>query len=203
MHKPITRRGFLHSAAAGVSAVTLGGCSAPVQDEERADASACRVITADNIEGPYFVPDSPTRNDIADAGVTGTRLEISGRVVDTRCAPIAGAVLDFWQADADGNYDDEGFVLRGHQFTDADGRYRLGTIIPGRYLDGGSYRPAHIHVKVAADGFPLLTTQLYFVGDPYNDSDPWYLSSLAMTLADGPDDSRTALFDFILVPSSA
>src|SRR5262249_59582752 len=49
------------------------------------------------------------------------------------CRPLAGALLDFWQADDDGSYDNQGFRLRGHQFTDAQGRYLLSTIVPAAY----------------------------------------------------------------------
>src|SRR5690606_34392367 len=99
-----------------------------------------------------------------------------------------GAVLDFWQADDDGGYDNDGvadppageFVLRGKVESDAAGGFSLKTIIPGHYLNGNQYRPAHIHVTVSAPGFASLTTQLYFEGDPYNEIDPFIIDSLIM-----------------------
>jgi len=57
---------------------------------------------------------------------------------------VGGALLDFWQADAAGDYDNTGFRLRGHQFSGADGRFRLATVVPGLYPG----RTRHIHVKV-------------------------------------------------------
>jgi protocatechuate 3,4-dioxygenase beta subunit len=57
----------------------------------------------------------------------------AGLVLSTRCAPIAGAVVNLWHADAEGRYDDQGFRLRGHQYTDTAGRYRFETIVPGNY----------------------------------------------------------------------
>ncbi len=74
------------------------------------------------------------------------------------CVPVAGALLDFWHADADGEYDLDGFRLRGHQFTDGEGHFSLETVMPGLYPG----RTRHIHVKVQAPGGPILTTQLYF-----------------------------------------
>jgi protocatechuate 3,4-dioxygenase beta subunit len=88
----------------------------------------------------------------------GTRLVIEGSVLTTGCKPLARAVLDFWQADAAGRYDNAGYRLRGHQLTNEAGRYRLETIVPAEY----QARTRHIHVKVQAPGQPALTTQLYF-----------------------------------------
>ena len=88
-------------------------------------------------------------------------------------------------------------MLRGRLHTDKSGRFRLDTIIPKRYRIGGSrvYRPAHIHVKVKAPGYRLLTTQLYFPNDPYNSVDPFFRPSLVITPNDGPD-GKVAHFDF-------
>jgi protocatechuate 3,4-dioxygenase beta subunit len=64
--------------------------------------------------------------------------------------------------------------------THRDGTYRIETVVPGHYLNGDNYRPAHIHVKVRARNRPELTTQLYFEGDPYNAIDPWYRPALLL-----------------------
>lgn len=93
----------------------------------------------------------------------GEVLKVVGYVLDANCQPIANAWLDFWQADANGEYDNAGYILRGHQFTDSQGRYQLETIMPGLY----SSRPIrHIHVKVQPPGGSILTTQLYFPEQP-------------------------------------
>jgi protocatechuate 3,4-dioxygenase beta subunit len=137
----------------------------------------------------------------------GTLLVLAGRVLAPDCrTPLAGAVLDFWQADHDGHYDNDGsspmrrdtFRLRGLIRTDAEGRYELRTIIPGHYLNGAQYRPAHIHAKVRASGHEALTTQLYFSGDPYNSIDPFIKRSLIMALADDSNGAKRARFDFVL-----
>jgi protocatechuate 3,4-dioxygenase beta subunit len=144
-------------------------------------------------EGPYFTPDSPERTSFLEEGVTGTTLLVSGQVVTTGCEPIENALVDFWHCDADGEYDNVGYTLRGHQFTDASGAYRLETIVPGVYTG----RTRHIHVKVQAQGQPVLTTQLYFPDEPQNASDGIFDESLLMAMGrDG--DAQTGSFRFVL-----
>jgi protocatechuate 3,4-dioxygenase beta subunit len=144
-------------------------------------------------EGPYFKPNSPERSSLVEAGLTGTRLTITGRVLSTSCQPIARALLDFWHADDSGNYDNVGFRLRGHQFTDEDGRFTLETMIPGLYPG----RTRHIHVKAQAPNQSILTTQLYFPGEPRNTSDSLYMPALQMNVQQGAGGSA-ATFDFVL-----
>ena len=97
----------------------------------------------------------------------GTRLLLTGRVLDTSCRPIAGARVDVWQANAAGSYDNAGYRFRGYQLTDARGRYRLLTVVPGLYPG----RTEHIHVKVTPPGGGTLTTQLFFPGVSQNTDD--------------------------------
>ena len=73
-------------------------------------------------EGPYFTPNSPLRRSIVPARAAGTRLTLTGRVLTTAGKPVARALVDFWQADASGAYDNSGYRFRGHQFTDPNGR---------------------------------------------------------------------------------
>src|SRR6516225_1481440 len=68
--------------------------------------------------GPFFKPRSPERGSLLEPDAKGMRLELSGRVFGRDCRPLAGALLDFWQADGDGLYDNDGFRLRGHQYAD-------------------------------------------------------------------------------------
>jgi len=72
-------------------------------------------------EGPYFTPNSPRRASLVEAGMGGQRLVVRGTVLTTGCRPVGRALLDFWQADDTGQYDNQGYRLRGHQFSDADG----------------------------------------------------------------------------------
>jgi len=126
-------------------------------------APACAGLTQSQTEGPYYKPDSPQRNLLFEEGMPGTRLILVGYVLDQNCQPLPNAWLDFWQADTSGEYDNAGFRLRGHQFTDAQGRYYLETIVPGLY---GSRPIEHIHVKLRPEGGQELTSQLYFPQQP-------------------------------------
>ena len=88
-------------------------------------------------------------------------------------------MLDFWQADDKGRYDNSGFRLRGHQFSDAEGRYRLRSVVPGLYPG----RTRHIHVKVQPRDGGVLTTQLYFPGESKNRSDSLFRKELLVRTA--------------------
>ena len=144
-------------------------------------------------EGPYFTRNSPERASLLTAGMTGTQLVVTGLVVTRSCAPVANALLDFWQCDADGNYDNAGYTLRGHQFTDTKGAYRLETIVPGLYPG----RTRHIHVKVQAPGKPVLTTQLYFLGESRNQQDRIYREECLVAVSQTAD-AMAGKFNFVL-----
>jgi protocatechuate 3,4-dioxygenase beta subunit len=144
-------------------------------------------------EGPYYTPNTPRRSNLVTAGLRGIPLLVTGDVVDTQCRPVRGALLDFWQADAAGQYDNRGYRLRGHQFADTRGRYALRTIVPGLYPG----RTRHIHVKVQRPHGKILTTQLYFPGEPRNRSDNIFDSSLLMAIS-SVGNGRRARFRFVL-----
>lgn len=141
-------------------------------------AGGCEPTDPDG-EGPYYRAGAPQRGPRLADGLSGQRVELSGTILAAgSCRPLAGVELDLWQADSSGAYDLDGFTLRGRMRTGPDGRYRIETIKPGHYLDRGAYRPAHIHVICRAPGGLELTTQIYFAGDPYLDSEPDITSSL-------------------------
>lgn len=120
-------------------------------------------LTPLDTEGPYYKADTPERISLLEQGMEGTRLVLVGYVLDQNCQPVPNAWLDFWQADANGEYDNNGYALRGHQFTDSQGRYILETVVPGQYAS----RPiVHIHVKVQLPGKDAVTSQLYFPEQP-------------------------------------
>jgi protocatechuate 3,4-dioxygenase beta subunit len=144
-------------------------------------------------EGPFFKPSSPERAELLEAGMPGQPIELVGFVLSRGCKPLAGALLDFWQADDKGRYDNSGFRLRGHQFSDAEGRYRLRSIVPGVYVG----RTRHIHVKVQPRGGRVLTTQLYFPGEPQNRSDGLFRSELLVRTAKNAG-GLAGRFDFVL-----
>jgi protocatechuate 3,4-dioxygenase beta subunit len=144
-------------------------------------------------EGPYYTPNTPRRSNLVSGGVRGTPLLLTGDVVDRSCRPVRGALLDFWQADDAGRYDNEGYRLRGHQFADGRGRFALRTIVPGLYPG----RTRHIHVKVQRPHGRILTTQLYFPGEPRNRSDGIFDAALLMDIRRAGA-ARRARFQFVL-----
>ena len=149
--------------------------------------------TVRQTEGPFFKPKSPRRDDLREAGTRGATVELTGFVLTRGCKPVAGAVVDLWHADETGDYDNSGFRYRGHQITDAQGRYRFGTIRPAVYVG----RTAHYHVKVQGGGSRLLTTQLYFPNEPGNRRDSLFRPELLMKLAQAGG-AQQARFDFVL-----
>jgi protocatechuate 3,4-dioxygenase beta subunit len=149
--------------------------------------------TPQQTAGPFFKARSPERKSLLEAGVRGSRIILEGSVRSTKCQPIHNALVDFWQADANGDYDNSGFRLRGHQFTDGVGKYRLDTIVPGVYPG----RTRHFHVRVQAPNGPLLTTQLYFPGEAENRRDGIFNPKLLMAVNDSVN-VKAASFDFVL-----
>lgn len=143
--------------------------------------------------GPFYTPNTPQRTNLREPGMAGTPLRVEGFVLTTACMAVAGALVDFWQCDDAGVYDNRGFRLRGHQFTDAEGRYLLETIVPGLYPG----RTRHIHVRVQAVNGPILTTQLYFPDEPANTRDGIFHPSLVMQTATDSQ-GMVATFNFVL-----
>ena len=172
-----------------------GRSTATTSAANRGDTAArcSRRPTPAQTEGPYFKSGSPPRASLLQPGLGGTRLVLTGRVLTSGCRALGGVRLDFWQANASGIYDNSGYRLRGHQSTDARGRFTLTTIVPGEY--GG--RTEHIHVKVTRPGGSTLTTQLYFPGVARNDEDGIFDSRLLMGVRDAAGAKR-ATFDFVV-----
>jgi catechol 1,2-dioxygenase len=184
--------------------------------------------TKGTILGPYYLPGAqrlparatlPMRPD-----EKGTPLVFSGRVTDLDGTPIAGAELEMWQADAGGYY--SGFApdipdgnLRGVVVTDEEGRFEVRTVQPAPYqipTDGPTgkmieaagwhpWRPAHMHLLVRAPGYRQITTQLYFQGGEWLDSDvaEAVKPELILTPEDRGDGSRRATYDFLLERAEA
>ena len=134
--------------------------------------------------GPYFRLglDRPDWTDLTRDGPAGDKIAIEGRVLDGDGAPVDDAVLEIWQADAEGRYDhpDDGrpadprFRGFGRALTDEAGRYRFVTIRPGRVPgpDGAPQAP-HVNLTVFARGLlKQLTTRIYFADEPSNQGDP-------------------------------
>lgn len=146
-----------------------------------------------SIEGPFHRPDIPIRSDLDLYGDAGIPVRLAGRVVDGACAPVVGAIVELWHAtpsaprrepgDIDATYDNgDEHRYYGQVATDREGHYAFETLKPGWYLNGAAYRPAHLHLKIWADGVERLTTQLYFEGDPFNEGDPWFDPTMVLAL---------------------
>jgi protocatechuate 3,4-dioxygenase beta subunit len=145
-------------------------------------------VTVSETEGPFFKAGSPERSSLLQNGIAGTKVTITGVVLGTDCQPVTHALLDF-----QGQYDNSGYTLRGHLFTDANGHYQLITIVPGLYPG----RTEHIHVKVQAPGGPVLTTQLFFPGVQQNEADSIFDPSLVMKITNASDGLQAA-FNFVV-----
>ena len=191
-HHDHDRREFL---GASVALVIAMASDAWAQGGRPRPTPACGEdgVTPAQTPGPYFKPQSPLRTSLLEPGMPGTKIVVEGTVLTTDCKPVPRALLDFWQADARGDYDNNGYRLRGHQFTDDAGRYRLESIVPGIYPG----RTRHFHVNVQAPGRRVLTTQLYFPDEPLNQRDGIFDRDLVMKVRDA-DGGKAARFVFVL-----
>lgn len=152
-------------------------------------ASAACALTSHQIDGPFY-PQAIKDHDwdlTTVSGGTGRAegevIEVTGQVLDAKCRPLPGSVLEVWQANVRGRYNHPGDKLTDRPLdpnfqgyarlaTDKDGRYRFLTIIPGSYPAIGDWvRPPHIHFTAHAPFNPSVTTQMYFAGEPLNDKD--------------------------------
>ena len=149
--------------------------------------------TESTVLGPFHMVASPPRELGADIALDGKGEPclVTGQVTGPAGEPVAGALVDVWQANDDGFYDVQQpdlqpeRNLRGLFTTDEQGRFRFRTIVPRHYPipDDGPvgrllaatgrhpFRPAHVHFLVTAPGFRPLTTHLFVEGSPYIDSD--------------------------------
>ena len=145
--------------------------------------------TRTELTGPVFGHDclGPLDDDLivnyATQGQTahGARIIVHGKLVDEDDRPLAGKLIEIWQANAGGRYRhandayiaplDDNFGGCGRCITRPDGRYRFRTVMPGPYPwpnGGNDWRPAHIHFSIFGNGFvQRLITQMYFEGDPH------------------------------------
>lgn len=188
-----TRRRVLHGGLAASALLLLlpaQGRAAELPLTPACDADGA--ATPRQTEGPFYTRDTLEKADFR-ADAEGEPLLLAGFVLDRSCRPVANALVDLWHADAQGRYDNAGFRLRGHLFTDEEGRFAFATIVPGLYPG----RTLHYHVKVQAPGGPLLTTQLYFPDAPGNARDRLFDPALLMTLEQAGDE-RLGRFDFVV-----
>lgn len=150
-------------------------------------------LTIEREAGPFFRPNSPLERDLYPDAPNGERITVAGFVFDKRCRPLAGSLVEIWHADEKGDYDSVGFRLRGHQFTDTQGRWWFNTIVPALYPG----RTRHFHFKVQRPGGRVLTTQLYFPGEPRNAEDRLFNEALLLEIKQTRD-GRFGRFDFVI-----
>jgi protocatechuate 3,4-dioxygenase beta subunit len=192
----LSRRRLLRQAVLSAAGLPLLGASAFFPGPLLA-ATEESPETENNWEGPFYKPGAPVRSVLLEKGMAGTPLTVTGRILDTHGRPLKGALLDIWQADHKGSYDNTGFLLRGKLYTDDEGRYTLRTVKPLFYGEPGDMRPAHIHVKASFGKSPILTTQLYFKGDPWIHNDAGVRPSLIMSPR-RESEGLVAKFDFVI-----
>ncbi|MFC5695242.1 twin-arginine translocation pathway signal protein [Pseudomonas sp. GCM10022186] len=213
---PAAGQGFSRRHFLCGSALMLGGglLAGPVF----AARQGCRPTEGD-ILGPYYRFGAPFQARLAGPEEPGERLVVSGTVFSSDCrTPVPGALVEVWQANSTGLYDTEkpgnftdsgNFHLRGMLYTDQQGKYRIETVMPGRYpvppnLPGlekyaGLMRPAHIHFRVIDSLHVPLTMQLYFKGDPFIAKDPWASQKPSSAIALEQDgELRRGVFDIVL-----
>ena len=133
--------------------------------------------TTTDILGPYYRPGAPIRTNINPPGFSGERLHLSGFIFkEDGKTREKNCLVEIWQCDKNQQYDNisDDYLYRGAQKTDANGSYSFITSQPVPYpIEEGSsiYRPAHIHMRIAAEGQQDLITQIYFKGDSYIEHD--------------------------------
>lgn len=179
--------------------------------------------TEATVFGPFFLEEAPRfelGGDVAN-GARGEPCRVSGTVKALDGTPIPNALINVWQADADGNYDVQYAHLahpqaRGILNADAQGNFHFKTILAEAYpipSDGPvgkmlaatknhPWRPAHLHFMIEAEGYERLITHVFRDHDQYLDSDVVFgvRSSLIADWVKLPDGSYSLEFDFVLNP---
>ncbi|WP_332775786.1 dioxygenase family protein, partial [Polaromonas sp.] len=177
--------------------------------------------TEATVFGPFHVEGAPHYehgDDVAN-GAKGEPCIVRGRVLGLAGEPVAGAEVEVWQADAEGNYDVQysdldKFQARGVLKSGVDGGFNFRTIVAEAYpipADGPvgdmlratkrhPWRPAHLHFMIKATGYETLITHVFRSGDKYLDSDAVFgvRQSLVADWVQQPDGSYSLDFDFVL-----
>ena len=169
------RKDFLVKASLAAFAVSACGTIKPTKEVE-GERFIGSCATTNDILGPFYRNSSPSRSDLTFEGIEGSIVEIKGRILGPDCVtPLENATVEIWHCDTEGRYDNDTdrYDHRGQQKTNKAGEYSFKTILPGKYLNGELYRPAHIHFRVTAPDHQSLVSQMYFMGDPHIEKDPW------------------------------
>lgn len=179
-------------------------CLTSKETSEITTGDNCDPTTKD-ILGPFFRAGAPLRNNVRAKNDQRNLLTIKGQLMLNDCkTPIKNTVIDFWQANNKGEYDNEtsDFNYRAKVKTDENGNYEYKTIIPGKYLNGNQFRPSHIHIRVNGENTHELISQIYFQGDEHIENDPWASHPSAkqrlLPQSDLSNTEKLVTFDLIL-----
>ena len=204
------RRSFLRNTALGAAAIGLSSKLTAEKPKEKSTDIMCDPTTHDYYgEGPFYSDNPPMieGNKLVTADQPGTRMIISGRILNLDCNEfIPNTIVDVWHASDAGQYDNQGYDFRGFTKSNDQGFYLYETIKPGKYLNGNSLRPAHIHYKITPPGFSTLTTQLYFEGDDSIaedaaasiDSGTYNATNRIISLTENSDGILEGTFDIVI-----
>jgi protocatechuate 3,4-dioxygenase beta subunit len=184
---------MLTSPAVAMAVSNLTAAQPAIGLELTPDCHDAHERTVAQTEGPYFKPNVPLKRDLTADAPRGERMMIGGLVLDIACRPVPKSLVQVWHADETGVYDTAGYRLRGYQYADEAGRWWFSTIVPAAY----SGRTRHYHIKVQKPGGRILTTQLYFPGEPLNRRDGLFDPRLVLRITDS-DDGRVGRFDFVV-----
>jgi protocatechuate 3,4-dioxygenase beta subunit len=204
----LNRRQFIkNSALYAVSVCTFGFISCSKENENILNnpvTGDCK--TTSDILGPFYRAGAPFRSDLTLPDQSGENLIINGKVYSSDCVTLLkDAIVDIWHAGNEGEYDNtsEEFLYRGRFLTGDDGSYQFRTIIPGRYLNGNTFRPSHIHFRVTAPDHIDLVSQIYFKDDPFIETDPWASDPAAelriLNMEGNSEGIKTVQFDIHLI----
>lgn len=179
--RAITRRQALAAGLGAAAGLASGG------------ALAAAGVTPPQTEGPFYPKYRQSDEDVdltrvegRDGRAEGQVIYVSGQVPGAGGVPVAGALVEVWQANSHGRYAheddpnpaplDPNFQGYARVMTDEQGRLGFKTVKPGAYRVAADWeRPPHIHYQVARRGYHDLTTQMYFPGEPLNDRDSIFL----------------------------
>jgi len=204
------RRSFLKNTVLGGVGLGLSSRIISTPKGEVVDAIVCEPTTLDYYgQGPFYTDNPPMiqGNILAAENESGTRMIITGRILNLDCNEfLPNTIVDVWHANDAGQYDNQGFTLRGFTTSNNQGFYLFETVKPGKYLNGNSFRPSHIHFKITPPGFNTLTTQLYFEGDesiPNDaaasiDSGTYDASNRIINLTENSDGILEGTFDIMI-----
>jgi protocatechuate 3,4-dioxygenase beta subunit len=168
-NKTPARRRFLQFAAMVPASLGISVTWAQAQQPE--------IPTATDMEGPFYISNTPVVRNLNSFGKPGEPMRIAGQVMNAAVPelPVAGARLELWQTDGRGRYHpqdkgdysdfrDDQIDLRGTVIADAQGRFDVLSVFPAEYWP----RPPHIHYWIRAEGFRPLVTQHYLDTGPAN-----------------------------------